>query len=327
MNNEEREKILAEATAKINKQFGPGTIKSMRDKEEVPVVSSGIPMLDVATGGGMPRGRIVEIYGPESSGKSTLALHLIAEVQRSGGKCAYIDSEHALDPFYAADLGVDVDDILLSQPDTAEQALAIVEELTKTGAVEVIVVDSVAAMVPRAELEGEMGDSHMGLMARLMSQALRKITGNVAKTGTIVYFINQLRMKIGVVFGNPEVTSGGNALKFYSSVRMDIRKTGQIKDGDEIIGQSVKVKVVKNKIAPPFKIAEFDIEYGKGASLEGQIVDLGVAKGILKKSGAWFSYNGENIGQGRDNTKKFLLEHPDTRDEIYTKVRAAYELR
>src|SRR3954471_16455373 len=311
----QRDKAIATVVGEIEKQFGKGALMRLGTGEatvEVPVISTGSLGVDIALGtGGLPRGRIVEVYGPESSGKTTLALQVIAESQRAGGVCAFVDAEHALDVGYARKLGVKTDDLLLAQPDCGEQALDIVEMLVKSEAVEVVVVDSVAALVPRAELEGEMGDSHMGLHARLMSQALRKLTALTAKSKTLIIFINQLRMKIGVMFGNPETTTGGNALKFYASVRLEIRRTGQIKDRDDIVGNTTRVKVVKNKVAPPFKQVEFDIMYGEGISKVGEILDLGVKAGIVEKSGAWFSYDSIRIGQGRENSKTYLRENPD----------------
>lgn len=316
-------KALGLAQEQINKQFGDGAIRRLGDTSTVNVelISSGALSLDLALGGGYPKGRIVEIYGPESSGKTTLTLHAIAEIQKKGGTAAFIDAEHALDPAYARRLGVDTDNLLVSQPDNGEQALEIVETLVRSNAVDIVVVDSVAALVPQAEIEGEMGDSHMGLQARLMSQALRKLTGIINKSKTIVVFINQIRMKIGVMFGNPETTTGGNALKFYASVRLDIRRTGQIKAGEEIIGNRTKVKVVKNKIAPPFRTAEFDIMYNEGISKTGDVLDLAVQHGIVGKSGAWFDYNDGKIGQGREAAKAYLAEHKDVLDEVDAKVR------
>ncbi len=311
----DRDKSLDMTLGQIEKQFGKGAIMRLGERGNVGIeaIPTGALALDLALGiGGLPRGRIVEIYGPESSGKSTLATHVVAEAQRNGGVCAYIDAEHAMDPVYAAAIGVNVDDLLISQPDTGEQALEIADMLIRSGALDVLVIDSVAALVPRAEIEGEMGDSHMGLQARLMSQALRKLTGNLNKSRTIAVFINQLREKIGVMFGSPETTPGGRALKFYSSVRLDIRRIEAIKDGTEVIGNRTRVKVVKNKCAPPFKQAEFDIMYGKGISREGSLLDVGVDLGIVKKSGAWFTYEGEQLGQGRENAKKFLTENVDS---------------
>ncbi|GAA6142222.1 recombinase RecA [Hydrogenophaga sp. 5NK40-0174] len=325
--NGEKAKALQAALAQIEKQFGKGTIMRLGEGEQledIQVVSTGSLGLDIALGvGGLPRGRVVEIYGPESSGKTTLTLQVIAEMQKLGGQCAFVDAEHALDIQYAQKLGVTLSDLLISQPDAGEQALEIVDSLVRSGAVDLIVVDSVAALTPKAELEGEMGDSLPGLQARLMSQALRKLTATIKKTNCTVIFINQIRMKIGVMFGSPETTTGGNALKFYSSVRLDIRRTGTIKKGDEAVGNEAKVKVVKNKVAPPFKTAEFDIMFGEGISREGEILDLGVAQRVVEKSGAWYSYNGEKIGQGRDNTREFLKENPELRFEIENKVREA----
>lgn len=321
--SEAKLKALGLAQEQINKQFGEGAIRRLGDTSTVDVelISSGALSLDLALGGGYPKGRIVEVYGPESSGKTTLTLHAIAEVQKQGGTAAFVDAEHALDPAYARRLGVDTDNLLVSQPDNGEQALEIVETLVRSNAVDLVVVDSVAALVPQAEIEGEMGDSHMGLQARLMSQALRKLTGIINKSKTIVIFINQIRMKIGVMFGNPETTTGGNALKFYASVRMDIRRTGQIKSGEEIIGNRTKVKIVKNKIAPPFRAAEFDIMYNEGISRTGDVLDLAVLHGIVGKSGAWFDYNDGKIGQGREAAKQYLADHTDVLDEIEAKVR------
>ena len=322
---EGRAKALEAVMAKIDKDYGKGAIMRLGDKETVKteVISTGAIALDAALGiGGLPRGRVIEIYGPESSGKTTVALHAVANVQKAGGIAAFIDAEHALDPVYAAKLGVDTDALLVSQPDTGEQALEIMDMLVGSGAVDIVVVDSVAALVPRAEIDGDMGDSHMGLQARLMSQALRKLTGIINKSKATVIFINQIRMKIGVMFGNPETTTGGNALKFYASVRMDIRRTGQIKVGDDILGNRTKVKVVKNKIAPPFRIAEFDIMYNEGISKTGDILDLAVQHGIVAKSGAFYKYNDETIGQGRDKTKEFLKQNPELLAEIDGKVRA-----
>ncbi len=322
----DREKALDMALAQIDKQFGVGAIMKMgeRTNMQVETVPTGALSLDLALGvGGLPRGRVTEIYGPESSGKSTLAMHVVAEAQRNGGVCAYIDAEHAMDPVYAAAIGVDVDQLLISQPDTGEQALEIADMLCRSGAIDVLVIDSVAALTPRAEIEGEMGDSHVGLQARLMSQALRKLTGNLNKTGTICIFINQLREKIGVMFGSPETTPGGRALKFYSSVRLDIRRIESLKDGAEVVGNRTRVKVVKNKVSPPFKQAEFDIMYGQGISREGSLIDMSVDLGIVKKSGAWFTYEGEQLGQGRENAKTFLSEHPEVMMEISDKVMIA----
>jgi recombination protein RecA len=327
MADKDKLKALELAVGQIEKQFGKGSIMRL-GKEEVPAniaaISTGSLGLDIALGiGGVPRGRIIEIYGPESSGKTTLALHMIAEAQKAGGQAAFIDAEHALDVTYARKLGVSTDDLLISQPDTGEQALEITETLVRSGAIDVIIVDSVAALTPRAEIEGEMGDAHMGLQARLMSQALRKLTGAISKSNTTLIFINQIRMKIGVMFGNPETTTGGNALKFYASVRLDIRKVSAIKEGEEVTGGRVKVKVVKNKIAPPFRAAEFDIMFNEGISKLGEIIDIGVEKNIIEKSGAWFSYSGTRIGQGRENVKQFLHDHADMSREIETKVRQA----
>ena len=323
--NVDRSKSLEVALGQIEKSYGKGAIMRLGEKTHVGIeaVPTGALALDLALGiGGLPRGRVVEIYGPESSGKSTLAMHVVAEAQRNGGQCAYIDAEHAMDPVYAQAIGVDVDDLLISQPDTGEQALEITDMLIRSGALDVIVVDSVAALVPRAEIEGEMGDSHVGLQARLMSQALRKLTANLNKSHTICIFINQLREKIGVMFGSPETTPGGRALKFYSSVRLDIRRVETIKDGAEAVGNRARVKVVKNKVAPPFKQAEFDIMYGKGISREGSALDVAVELGIVKKSGAWFTYDGEQLGQGRENVKNFLAENVDLMVEISEKIRA-----
>jgi recombination protein RecA len=319
-----REKAIDLAVSQIERQFGKGAIMKLGEDgvpKDLPVVSSGSLGLDIALGiGGVPRGRVIEIYGPESSGKTTLALHIVAEAQKPGGMGAYIDAEHALDLSYAKKLGVNTDELLISQPDHGEQALEIAETLVRSGAIDVLVIDSVAALVPKAEIEGEMGDSHMGLQARLMSQALRKLTATIARSMTVVIFINQIRMKIGVMFGNPETTTGGNALKFYASVRMDIRRIGALKDGDNVIGGRVRVKVVKNKVAPPFKEAEFDLLYGTGISRDGEIVDLGSELGVVEKSGAWYSYSGERIGQGREAAKSFLKEHPETANDIMAKV-------
>jgi recombination protein RecA len=316
----DKQKALDAALTQIERSFGKGSIMRLGQHStavDIEAVSTGSLGLDIALGiGGLPKGRIVEIYGPESSGKTTLTLHAIAEAQKAGGTCAFIDAEHALDPSYAKKLGVNLDDLYVSQPDTGEQALEITDTLVRSGAIDVIVVDSVAALTPRAEIEGEMGDSHMGLQARLMSQALRKLTGSISRSNTLLVFINQIRMKIGVMFGSPETTTGGNALKFYSSVRLDIRRTGSIKDKDEVVGNQTRVKVVKNKVAPPFKQVEFDIMYGEGISRTGEMLDLGVKAGIVEKAGAWFSCEGERLGQGRENAKKYLLEHPD----VYKKV-------
>lgn len=324
MNTEDRKKALDAALGQIERSYGKGSIMRLGDDNavEIDTISTGSIGLDIALGiGGVPRGRVVEIYGPESSGKTTLALHITAEAQKAGGTCAFIDAEHALDPTYARKLGVNLDDLLISQPDTGEQALEIADTLVRSGALDVLVVDSVAALVPRAELEGEMGDSLPGLHARLMSQALRKLTGSISKSHTTVVFINQIRHKIGVMFGSPETTTGGNALKFYASVRLDIRRIGAIKDRDEVVGNQTRVKVVKNKLAPPFKIVEFDIMYGEGVSKMGELLDLGVQAGIIDKSGAWFSYGSERIGQGRENAKTFFRENPDMAAEIEHKVR------
>ncbi len=324
--DDNRKKALAAALSQIEKQFGKGSVMRMGDTGAVrnlEVISTGSLGLDVALGiGGVPKGRVVEIYGPESSGKTTLSLHVVAEAQKQGGTAAFVDAEHALDPAYAERLGVDMDELLVSQPDTGEQALEITDMLVRSGAVDVVVVDSVAALTPKAEIEGEMGDTHVGLQARLMSQALRKLTANIKRSNAVVVFINQIRMKIGVMFGNPETTTGGNALKFYSSVRLDIRRTGAIKKGDEVIGNETKVKVVKNKVAPPFKQVHFDILYGEGISREGEIIDLGVQQGAIEKSGAWYSYNGNRIGQGKDNVRNFLKENADMAGEIEQKIRA-----
>jgi recombination protein RecA len=321
----DKNRALDAAMAQIEKAFGKGSIMRMGARagdEQIEVIPSGSLGLDLALGiGGLPRGRVLEIYGPESSGKTTLALHAIAEAQRLGGTCAFIDAEHALDPIYARKLGVDVDNLLLSQPDSGEQALEICDTLVRSGAIDVLVIDSVAALVPRAELEGEMGDSHMGLHARLMSQALRKITGSVSRSKTMLIFLNQIRMKIGVMFGNPETTTGGNALKFYASVRLEIRRIGQIKDREEMVGNQTRVKVVKNKLAPPFRQVEFDIMYGEGISKVGELIDLGVKAGVVEKSGAWFSYDSQRIGQGRENAKQFLRDHPEVAAAIEVKVR------
>ncbi|MFV0523821.1 MAG: recombinase RecA [Acidimicrobiales bacterium] len=319
----EKQKALDIALGNIEKQFGKGSVMKMGERSDMDIetVPTGALALDLALGvGGLPRGRVVEIYGPESSGKSTLAMHVVAEAQRNGGICAYIDAEHAMDPTYAANIGVDVNELLISQPDTGEQALEIADILVRSGSIDVIVVDSVAALTPRAEIEGEMGDSHVGLQARLMSQALRKITANLSKTHTICIFINQLREKIGVMFGSPETTPGGRALKFYSSVRLDIRRIESLKDGAEVVGNRTRVKVVKNKVAPPFRQAEFDIMYGQGISREGSLLDIAVDRGIVKKSGAWYTYEGEQIGQGRENVKKFLVQNPDLVMEVQDRV-------
>ena len=321
----EKNKALDAAMAQIERAFGKGSIMRMGARsgdEQIGVIPSGSLGLDLALGiGGLPRGRVMEIYGPESSGKTTLALHAIAEAQKRGGTCAFIDAEHALDPTYARKLGVDVDNLLISQPDAGEQALEICDTLVRSGAIDVVVIDSVAALVPRAELEGEMGDSHMGLHARLMSQALRKLTGSVSRSNTMLIFLNQIRMKIGVMFGNPETTTGGQALKFYASLRMEIRRIGQIKDREQVVGNQTRVKVVKNKLAPPFRQVEFDIMYGEGISKVGELIDLGVKANVVEKSGAWFSYDSQRIGQGRENAKQFLRDHPDVAAKIEVKVR------
>jgi recombination protein RecA len=323
--NMDKTKALDAALGQIERAFGKGSIMKLGASVagvEIDVVSSGSLGLDIALGiGGLPRGRIVEIYGPESSGKTTLALHVIAEAQKAGGTCAFVDAEHALDPGYAKKLGVDIDELLISQPDAGEQALEIADTLVRSGAIDVLVIDSVAALVPRAELEGEMGDSHVGLQARLMSQALRKLTGSISRSRCMVIFINQIRLKIGVMFGNPETTSGGNALKFYASVRLDIRRIGAIKDHDQVVGNQTRVKVVKNKMAPPFRVVEFDIMYGEGISKTGELVDLGVKANIVEKSGAWFSYDGQRIGQGRENAKIFLRDNPEIAQAIEKAVR------
>ena len=321
----DKSKALDAALGQIERAFGKGSIMRLGQNEsvsEIESISTGSLGLDIALGiGGLPRGRVVEIYGPESSGKTTLALHAVAEAQRGGGTCAFIDAEHALDPSYAGKLGVKVEDLLISQPDTGEQALEIADTLVRSGAVDVLVIDSVAALVPRAELEGEMGDSHVGLHARLMSQALRKLTGSISRSRCMIIFINQIRMKIGVMFGNPETTTGGNALKFYASVRLDIRRIGSIKDRETVVGSQTRVKVVKNKVAPPFRVVEFDIMYGEGISKTGELIDLGSAAGVVEKSGAWFSYNGQRIGQGRENAKQFLRENPQVAAEIEKAIR------
>ncbi len=323
--DENRKKALAAALGQIERQFGKGAVMRLGDStaaRDIEVISTGSLALDVALGiGGHPKGRVVEIYGPESSGKTTLTLQVIAECQKQGGTAAFVDAEHALDPIYAEKIGVNVDDLLVSQPDTGEQALEITDMLVRSGAVDIVVVDSVAALTPRAEIEGDMGDSHMGLQARLMSQALRKLTGNIKRSNTMVIFINQIRMKIGVMFGSPETTTGGNALKFYASVRLDIRRIGAIKKGDEILGNETRVKVVKNKLAPPFKKADFEILYGEGISRLGEIIDMGVENGIVDKAGAWYSYEGERIGQGKENSRAYLKEHPEVAGEIETKLR------
>ena len=325
----DKEKALETAMTQVERQFGKGSIMKLgsRPVVAVPVISTSSLALDKALGiGGLPRGRVIEIYGPEASGKTTLALHAVAEAQQKDGIAAFIDAEHALDTAYAKRLGVNCDDLLVAQPDTGEQALEIADMLVRSGAIDILVIDSVAALVPRAEIEGEMGDSHMGLQARLMSQAMRKLTGTISKTMTSIIFINQIRMKIGVMFGNPETTTGGNALKFYSSVRLDIRRIGQIKDGQEVVGNRTRVRVVKNKMAPPFTEAEFDIMYGEGISKAGDLIDVGVEAGIIEKSGSWYSYSGERIGQGRENVKKFLKDNPDLYESMYLKAREALEL-
>ena len=323
--NMDKNKALEAALGQIERNFGKGSIMKLGQRDsavETEVVSTGSLGLDIALGiGGLPRGRIIEVYGPESSGKTTLALHVVAEAQKAGGTCAFVDAEHALDPAYARKLGVKIDDLLISQPDAGEQALEIADTLVRSGAVDVLVIDSVAALVPRAELEGEMGDSHVGLHARLMSQALRKLTGSISRSNCMVIFINQIRMKIGVMFGNPETTTGGNALKFYASVRLDIRRIGAIKDKDEVVGNQTRVKVVKNKMAPPFKVVEFDIMYGAGVSKTGELIDLGVKANIVEKSGTWFSYKGQRVGQGRENAKTFLKDNPEIAAEIERAIR------
>jgi len=323
--DDNRKKALAAALSQIERQFGKGSVMRMGDEGAFPnieTVSTGSLNLDIALGiGGLPRGRVVEIYGPESSGKTTLALHVIAEMQKAGGTAAFVDAEHALDPIYAGKLGVDIDEMLVSQPDTGEQALEITDMLVRSGAVDIIVIDSVAALTPKAEIEGDMGDSHMGLQARLMSQALRKLTANIKRSNTLVIFINQIRMKIGVMFGSPETTTGGNALKFYASVRLDIRRIGAIKKGDEIVGNETKVKVVKNEVAPPFKLAHFEILYGEGISREGELIDLGVEHKLIEKAGAWYSYNGDKIGQGKEKVRVFLKDNPDIANTIEQTLR------
>jgi len=323
--DDNKQKALAAALGQIEKQFGKGSIMRMGDNSasrDIEAISTGSLGLDMALGiGGLPKGRIVEIYGPESSGKTTLTLHAIAEAQKNGGTAAFVDAEHALDPVYAEKLGVDIDNLLVSQPDTGEQALEITDALVRSGAVDVVVVDSVAALTPKAEIEGDMGDSHMGLQARLMSQALRKLTANIKRTNTLVIFINQIRMKIGVMFGSPETTTGGNALKFYASVRLDIRRIGAIKKGDEILGNETRVKVVKNKVSPPFKQVEFDILYGKGISREGEIIDLGVKEKLIEKSGSWYAYGGQKIGQGKDNVRNFLIENPEISETLMDQIK------
>ncbi|PPB81248.1 recombination protein RecA [Albidovulum inexpectatum] len=328
--NTEKQKALESALAQIERQFGKGSIMRLGAENpvmEIEATSTGSLGLDIALGiGGLPKGRIIEIYGPESSGKTTLTLHVVAEEQKKGGVCAFVDAEHALDPQYAKKLGVNLDELLISQPDTGEQALEIVDTLVRSGAVSLVVVDSVAALTPKSELEGDMGDASVGVQARLMSQAMRKLTSSIARSNCMVIFINQIRMKIGVMFGSPETTTGGNALKFYASVRLDIRRTGSIKDRDEVVGNATRVKVVKNKVAPPFKEVEFDIMYGEGISKTGELLDLGVKAGVVEKSGAWYSYGDERIGQGRENAKRFLKEHPDIAQEIEDKIRASHGL-
>jgi len=322
--DENRKKALAAALSQIERQFGKGSVMRMGDQGpmDIEAISTGSLNLDIALGiGGLPKGRIVEIYGPESSGKTTLTLQVVAECQKAGGTAAFIDAEHALDPSYAEKIGVNVDDLLVSQPDTGEQALEITDMLVRSGGVDIVIVDSVAALTPKAEIEGDMGDHHVGLQARLMSQALRKLTANIKRSNTLVIFINQIRMKIGVMFGNPETTTGGNALKFYSSVRLDIRRTGAIKQGDEVVGNETKVKVVKNKVSPPFKLAHFEILYGEGISHEGEIIDLGVSEGLIDKAGAWYSYNGDKIGQGKEKVRTFLKENPEIANTIEAQLR------
>ena len=330
-NEDDRKRAIDLAVSSIEKQFGKGSILTMNGKgvdHTIGIFSSGSPSIDIALGiGGLPRGRVIEIYGPESSGKTTLSLHAVAEIQKAGGVAAFIDAEHALDINYARRLGVNVDDLLVSQPDTGEQALEIVDVLLRSGAIDLVVVDSVAALVPRAEIEGEMGDTHVGLQARLMSQALRKLTGTVSKSNASVIFINQIRMKIGVMFGNPETTSGGNALKFYASIRLDVRRIAAIKDGDTVVGNRTRVKVVKNKVAPPFRQAEFDILYNEGISMEGDLLDLGVEDGFVEKSGSWYSYEGERIGQGRENARRFMKENPDVFERLADQIYAAKGLK
>ena len=323
----EKDKALDAALTQIERTFGKGSIMRLGQNTNIDIeaISTGSLGTDIALGiGGLPKGRIIEIYGPESSGKTTFALSVVAQAQKKGGICAFVDAEHALDPSYAKKIGVDIENLLVSQPDSGEQALEIADTLVRSGAIDVLVVDSVAALVPKAELEGEMGDSHMGLQARLMSQALRKLTSTVSRSNTLIIFINQIRMKIGVMFGSPETTTGGNALKFYASVRLDIRRIGSIKDKDEVIGSQTRVKIVKNKVAPPFKVAEFDIMYGEGISVEGTLLDIAVNMDIIQKSGSWFAYNGEKIGQGRENAKKYLDEHPDVMEEVVAKVKQAH---
>ena len=324
---ETKEKNLKETLSQIEKQFGKGTVMKMGDREivDMPTISTGSLGIDIALGiGGLPKGRVIEIFGPESSGKTTLTLQVIAECQKAGGTAAFIDAEHALDPSYAAKLGVNVDELLLSQPDTGEQALEVTDMLVKSGSVDLIVIDSVAALTPRSEIEGDMGDHHMGLQARLMSQALRKITGNIQRSNATVIFINQIRMKIGVMFGNPETTTGGNALKFYASVRLDIRRIGAVKEGEEVVGNETRVKVVKNKVSPPFKQAEFQIMYGQGINMEGEILELGQKLELIEKSGSWYSHNGEKIGQGKVNASKYLKENTEIRDGLVSEIRKAY---
>ena len=320
----EKERALASAISQIEKNYGKGSVMKLGQQQEMNIESipTGSVGLDIALGvGGLPKGRIIEIFGPESSGKTTLTLHAIAEAQKQGGTCAFIDAEHALDPVYAKKLGVNIDDLIISQPDTGEQALEIADTLVRSGAIDMLVVDSVAALVPKAEIDGEMGDSHMGLQARLMSQALRKLTASTSRTNCTIIFINQIRMKIGVMFGNPETTTGGNALKFYASIRIDIRRIGAIKDKDEVVGNQTRVKVVKNKVSPPFKMVEFDIIYGQGISKEGELIDLGVQNDFVEKSGAWFSYNDTRIGQGRENAKQYMRDHPDVANELEEKIK------
>jgi len=323
--DDNRKKALAAALGQIEKQFGKGSVMRLGDAgtmHDIDVISTGCLGLDVALGiGGLPKGRVVEIYGPEASGKTTMTLQVVAECQKNGGTAAFVDAEHALDPIYAEKVGVNIEDLLISQPDTGEQALEITDMLVRSGAVDLVVIDSVAALTPKAEIEGEMGDTHVGLQARLMSQALRKLTGNIKRSNCMVIFINQIRMKIGVMFGSPETTSGGNALKFYSSVRLDIRRIGAIKKGDEVVGNQTRVKVVKNKVSPPFKMAEFEILYGHGISREGELIDMGVANNLVEKSGSWYSYNGERIGQGKENVRQFLLDNPEAADDIDRKLR------
>lgn len=321
----DKQKALAAALSQIEKTFGKGSIMKLGQNEamQIEAISTGSLGLDLALGvGGVPKGRIIEIFGPESSGKTTLTLHVVAEAQKTGGTCAFIDAEHALDPVYARKLGVNIDELVISQPDTGEQALEIADTLVRSGAIDVLVIDSVAALVPKAELEGEMGDSHMGLQARLMSQALRKLTGSISKSGCTIIFINQIRMKIGVMFGNPETTTGGNALKFYASVRMDIRRVGALKDKEEVVGNQTRVKVVKNKVSPPFKVVDFDILYGEGISKQGEIIDLGVKAGLIEKAGSWYSYNSERIGQGKENARNYLKQNPAIAAEIEKQIRA-----